>query len=353
MRRFAIPSMIGVWAILACAIAIIARFVLTYTRAVDSWPVPVAPAHAWRFWQPNFFPAIGGISYIYTCHDMSIHVLHSLHNPTRSRWALVAGGTMAIAFAVCALLGLSGYLLFFQSVTGNVLDSFAHDDTLAIAGRALLAVNALSSIPYSAIMPRVVVQSVVKLWRPDLVEKRAGNRFARNVVHTLITLVLQAGAATLALHVTDLGLFYEVVGGVSSLCVSLIIPPICFLLQPSVAAAAARSEADATTKSAASHTTGGAAGVTTALLATTSAAIGYESVPRGGWPAGDASTGPSVEGGGIGKASAVVVDLTNSEPTAAEAAIVAGLRWKCYALLVCGLVGMGGCLGSIFFGTGS
>lgn len=62
MRRFAPLSMIGVWAIFGLALCIIARFALTYTHAVDAWPVPVPPAHAWRFYQPNFFPAIGASS---------------------------------------------------------------------------------------------------------------------------------------------------------------------------------------------------------------------------------------------------------------------------------------------------
>jgi amino acid permease len=80
MRRFAPLSMIGVWAIFGLAFCIIGRCVLTYTHAVDAWPVPTPPVHAWRFYQSSFFPAIGGISYIFTCHDMSIHVLHRYHS---------------------------------------------------------------------------------------------------------------------------------------------------------------------------------------------------------------------------------------------------------------------------------
>jgi hypothetical protein len=145
------------------------------------------------------------------------------------------------------------------------------------------AFNIIVSIPYNVIMPRVVILAAIKLFHPELVDKMEGNRFKRNVLHSIITIVLLSGSMFVALKFTDLGLFYEcmhghfllniflllsrvvfallvlqfllmcvacghfltcssfitcvmcmcanmpVLGGLSSICVSLIIPPILYL----------------------------------------------------------------------------------------------------------------------------
>jgi sodium-coupled neutral amino acid transporter 11 len=203
---------------------------------------------------------------------------------------------MLLAFIIASMLALSGYLLFFTDAAGNILDNFAKDDRLVVICRVLLGVNVLFSIPYSVLMPRVVVQSLIKLPFPHLVEKSDDNRFVRNAVHTIVTVILQVAAVVLALHVTDLGLFYEIVGGMSAICVSLVIPPIIYL-------SISNTEFEANPIS--------------PLLT-----VGSES---------------------------------NSQPEQSEALTLEAIRqhknmrFRCYVLLALGVVGMAGCLGSIFF----
>jgi hypothetical protein len=110
MRRFAVPSMVAVWMVLALCFCIIVKAIVVYA---GDGPHPIAPAGSFSFAQASFFPALGGtcnvmghkrscsmshhlqqhvhesvvclllftgISYIFTCHDMSIHVIHSLQS---------------------------------------------------------------------------------------------------------------------------------------------------------------------------------------------------------------------------------------------------------------------------------
>ena len=175
--------------------------------------------------QVPLLSAISGISYLYCCHDMAFHVLYTLKNPTRARWTVVACSSQLSLAMIFLLLGLLG--AFYVGNTQNVLDNFSNS-VLVLITRFLAALSLWLCIPYSVYMPRIVIFTVLTRAAPAMVVKSASNKTARTLMHALVTTVILAACLCVALLVDSLGVFVEFVG-LSGLCISLILPPACFL----------------------------------------------------------------------------------------------------------------------------
>jgi amino acid permease len=62
MRRFAVPSMVAVWMVLALCFCIIVKAITVYA---GDGPHPVAPPGSFSFAQASFFPALGGTCFLF------------------------------------------------------------------------------------------------------------------------------------------------------------------------------------------------------------------------------------------------------------------------------------------------
>ena len=133
--------------------------------------------------------------------------------------SLIFGGAFSIA----------GYLLFFQNTSGNILDNFDVDDVMAIILRIFLCFNICVSIPFGSFMPRVVILSLFKSIVPHLIIKSPDNYWPRNFLHFIATSIVIISSTLTAIAVTDLGVLYSVIGGMSSCTISLIITPVVYL----------------------------------------------------------------------------------------------------------------------------
>ncbi|KAG2373997.1 hypothetical protein C9374_011662 [Naegleria lovaniensis] len=244
--------------------------------------VPHDPKEAFAFVHPQFMNALGNLAYIYICHDMSFHVFDELRRATRLRYYIVVLVTVALTVAACSAMGIGGYLLFWDKNLriANVLEMFPKGATVAIIGRILLTTSLIFSIPYSAFLPRNVIILIVKFlfprwynspdgffkcycWNPwrkrkppidlseqdsliihevnnqnlqhnnsnlatipqekDLTKKRA-KKFKQDFVHYAATLFVMALGLTIALSVTDLGIVFQITGGVSACAMAYILP---------------------------------------------------------------------------------------------------------------------------------
>jgi len=228
LGRFAWASFLAVVAMIFVILLVLYRYF--FERSTYQQP---EPAHAFTFVNSNFLPVLGGISFIYTCQDMFFHVFHSLHDPTRKRVAIVAHSIMLSTMAILASFGICGYFLFYQNVDDDILSNFGAKDQMIQVARLMVAFNIVVSVPYCNFIPRVAVLAVVQMYFPQWavkdVDNPQANRFKRNVVHFIVTTVLLGSGLVVALFVTNLGVAFEFVGGISAVCISLIIPPLCFL----------------------------------------------------------------------------------------------------------------------------
>ncbi len=223
VSKLAWASAVAVWALMFLCILVVFRFFIDHHHFARE-----PTEHAYTFVHSNVLPALGGISFLYTCQDMFFHVFHSLHHPTRKRVAVVAHSIMGGMFVIATVMGICGYLLFFESVSDNILNDFGHDAATQVA-RALLVMNIIVSVPYTNYIPRVAIMAVVQLYFPDLVVKRPGNKDKRDIFHACVTALLLGTGLLIAENVTNLGLVFELVGGFSAICISLIIPALCHL----------------------------------------------------------------------------------------------------------------------------
>lgn len=232
LGRLAFASFLAVLALIFVVLMVLYRFAFNREEFQVS-----QPPGAFRFIGPDALPVLGGISFIYTCQDMFFHVFHSLHDPTRRRVAIVAHSIMASMMLLGAAFGICGYLLFYSSVSDDVLSNFGETDNVTQVARLLVAFNIAVSIPYTNFIPRVAIIAVVQMYFPQWaikdLDKPEANRLKRNVVHALVTTLLLGCGLAVAEFITNLGVAFEFVGGISAVCISLIIPPLCFLkLEP-------------------------------------------------------------------------------------------------------------------------
>lgn len=169
----------------------------------------------------SLFSALGGLAYIFVCHDLSFNVILSLKQQTSSRYRKVIGATMIGTVATCLIIGVSGYLLFFQQVDANILQNFPQKDIVATVGRCFLAVGVTFAVPFSCFMPRVSIIAVISAGG-----ERAKKWANSTLGYFLQTCIVLGSAVFIAIIVNDLGAVFELVGGVSACTLAYILPPI-------------------------------------------------------------------------------------------------------------------------------
>ena len=176
--------------------------------------------------QPSLLSAISGISYLYCCHDLAFHVLYSLKEPTRSRWAVVRWAPQIVLAVTFLLLGLLG--AFYFGNTQNILSSM-ENSILVLITKILASLSLWLCIPYCVFMPRVVINTVLDNLQPHLASKTKENKLKRTAIHFGVTSSILVVCTFIASAVDGLGVFVEFVG-IAGLCISTIIPPLCLLL---------------------------------------------------------------------------------------------------------------------------
>jgi len=81
--------------------------------------------------QPNLFTGLGIISTAMACQHSCFIVYNSLERNTRARWATVTSSSLSVAFLLCAVFAVCGYLGFLDETYGDVLNNFSSQDNAA------------------------------------------------------------------------------------------------------------------------------------------------------------------------------------------------------------------------------
>jgi len=77
-------------------------------------------------------------------------IFGELRNPTGKRMRAVGFGSLGLSCAVYAVIGIFGYLTFFDEVAGNILLNYNLDDPLVNTGRVAVALVIFFSYPLMA-----------------------------------------------------------------------------------------------------------------------------------------------------------------------------------------------------------
>jgi sodium-coupled neutral amino acid transporter 11 len=220
LGSFAIISFISVASVLAITVIVFYKALLG--RAFNP-PLP----DDWKFIHPEALSALGGFSYLFVCHDLSFNVFGGLRKSTRPRYYTVVFVTMILTVLCVGTMGLSGYFLFFDLnlKEANVLQLLPRSDILAIVGRFLLTLDIALAIPYTAFMPRYGLNYMVTAVFPSI----RTDKVKAEVFHFASTFFFVFLGLGIALLFTDLGVVFEITGGVSACSLAYIIPPLLML----------------------------------------------------------------------------------------------------------------------------
>lgn len=216
-------------------IAITALIVMTILHAHSlNWTILESSRQDLTTVDPKFLGALGGLSYMYTCHDMSLHVLTSLKNASFKRWSVVSTVVPLMLLVYCGVIGILGFL--YVGSTQNLLSDPAFGNRAPIqAVRILMCIACTLNVPFNLFMPRVAVLGLLQAVVPDWTVKQVlvpGNRRRRNIIHVLVTVGLLVSSCAVSVAVQDLGTFVSVIG-VSGICIGLIFPAICYFYMAS------------------------------------------------------------------------------------------------------------------------
>ncbi|GMI15431.1 hypothetical protein TrLO_g6583 [Triparma laevis f. longispina] len=171
----------------------------------------------------TIFSGLGAMSFAFVCHHSSFIVAESLRDSTSERWATVTNISVGMAYSMCLLMGIFGYLGFLADTQGNILKSFVGvaGGAVLTTGRVMLALTMFFTYPMESFVARHSV--VCLIWG----EEAAADiqRFRRYTV----TVCLYLAALLLSLALPDLGIVLELTGAVSASVLAYILPSSMYL----------------------------------------------------------------------------------------------------------------------------
>jgi amino acid permease len=102
---------------------------------------------AWKVHWNTMFVGLGVLSFAFVCQHSAFIIAGSLHQPTIARWSVVTQFSLIFCIILAFICGATGYLGYFDSTTGNILNSLPLDSWTANVARTLLGVSMLFVYP--------------------------------------------------------------------------------------------------------------------------------------------------------------------------------------------------------------
>ncbi|KAI9028359.1 transmembrane amino acid transporter protein-domain-containing protein [Phycomyces nitens] len=204
------------------ALALVAIVVIIVSVAIEGPKMPAeirgSPDNMFVAINNEVFQAIAVISFAFVCHHNSFLIFGSLKQPSLNRFAAVTHWSMLIAFATCFILAVSGYLVFTDKTTGNILNNFPQDNLLINVARLAFGLNMFTTIPLEAFVCREVMETF--FWASEPYNRTR---------HCAITTILVLISLMISLVTCNLGIVLELTGAFSATALAFILPPLCYL----------------------------------------------------------------------------------------------------------------------------
>ena len=175
--------------------------------------------------RPTVFVGLGIISTAMACQHSCFIVHNSLENNSEERWAKVTSQSLTMAFFMCIVLAVSGYLGYLDDTFGDVLNNFEPDSVVANGARGLLAITMFFTYPMESFVGRHVIY---QLFSYD--DSNAGDADEANVgVRYKVTVLLYLATLLPALVFDDLGPVLSITGSLGGSCIAYIAPGMVYL----------------------------------------------------------------------------------------------------------------------------
>ncbi|EGD77691.1 hypothetical protein PTSG_12795 [Salpingoeca rosetta] len=180
----------------------------------------------------TIFRAMPIITLAYTCQMNLFALLSTLESPTRRNVRRVIYGALSVCMVMYILIGLFGYLTFFQEIKGNVLLNYEVDDTAVMVGRVGVALIVLCSFPLMMNPCLVTLEEMLFHAGDATPPEQRPFRIGRRAVIMTATVGL---AYTIAMLVADVSVVLGISGAIGSIAISFILPPLFVLkLKPNM-----------------------------------------------------------------------------------------------------------------------
>jgi len=173
--------------------------------------------------QPNLFTGLGIISTAMACQHSCFIVYNSLERNTRARWATVTSSSLSVAFLLCAVFAVCGYLGFLDETYGDVLNNFSSQDNAANFARLLLAITMFLTYPMES---QVAKHVSFVLLGPEGEDSNSSKWLGRN---SKISLFLYVSSLIPALIFDDLGPVLSFTGSLGGSSIAYIAPGLTYL----------------------------------------------------------------------------------------------------------------------------
>lgn len=95
----------------------------------------------------RLFIGLGVLSTAMACQHSAFIVSGSLEDKTPERWGRVTFRSIGVAWLLCTIMGVTGYLGFEEDTKGDILNNFDEDSKVANGGRILLAITMFFTYP--------------------------------------------------------------------------------------------------------------------------------------------------------------------------------------------------------------
>lgn len=182
--------------------------------------------------RPQLFIGLGIISTAMACQHSAFIVSGSLENKTQRRWSTVTVTSLSFATALCAVMGICGFLGFLGETQGDVLNNFPADSAVSNGARMLLAITMFFTYPMESFVARHV--SVMLLHQGDMDalnndRGREGGGYLCLNRRRCWTLALYVAALIPGLFLNDLGPVLSITGSLGGSCIAYVAPGLVYL----------------------------------------------------------------------------------------------------------------------------
>eukprot|EP01083_Nonionella_stella_P065782 172634_1 len=173
----------------------------------------------------TFFSAMGTIGLAFTAHNFAFPIYLSLKDRSQSNWRRVSRWGIGLAVGTISLVGIVGYLSYFDTTKANILQNFPPGDMTMRCARIAFSLMLVLTYPlYNHNVRYILENSII---RPNF-----GDNVVQNPVTRIsITVSIWALITFIGLVVDDLGVVFEVVGSTSVTYMSFIMPTACYFKQ--------------------------------------------------------------------------------------------------------------------------
>ncbi|KAF9159052.1 hypothetical protein DFQ26_006958 [Actinomortierella ambigua] len=204
---------------------VLSLFGVTAERPIRGLHYAPEHDHELTFVGNNVFPAIGVMAFALMSTQNAFMNFMTLKRPTRARWATTTGTAVFASWLISFVFALIGFLCFGADVQPNIFNSFPPQDTLINVGRGLLGFSMFLTYPQAFYPARSAAHKLLGH------EGDAGSaRWPTTTEHVLTTLALFAVSLACGLFLTDLGIAYQLIGGLCATFLAYIIPGTCYFL---------------------------------------------------------------------------------------------------------------------------